>query len=163
MGRLWRRYECAGERSFHRFRLSVAAVALCVILCVLLALTGCVATKGDGKKLRDLEFTVLDRETIPQELAALIEEKKDAPFRLTYADQGYLYIARGYGSQPTTGYSVEVNGLCETEDAVCIHTNLSGPEKGEETKEIATFPYVVIQLEYIEKEVLFDQGGELWN
>ena len=46
--------------------------------------------------------------------------------------------------------------LYETEDAVHVHTNLLGPEKGEETKDAATFPYVVIQLEYIEKEVLLD-------
>ena len=44
----------------------------------------------------------------------------------------------------------------ETRDAVYIHTNLLGPEKGEETKEVTTYPYVVIQMEYIEKDVLFD-------
>ena len=51
---------------------------------------------------------------------------------------------------------MEVRELYETEDAVRIRTNLLGPEKGEETKEITTFPYVVVQLEYIEKDVIFD-------
>lgn len=99
---------------------------------------------------------MLDKDTVPEEFKLLIEEKKNAPFKLTYADQGQLYIAEGYGEQPTTGYSVKVTELYETEDTVCINTNLSGPEKGEETKETATFPYVVVQLEYIEKDVLFD-------
>ena len=49
-----------------------------------------------------------------------------------------------------------VKELYETEDAVRIRTNLLGPEKGEDIKEIATFPYVVVQLEYIDKDVLFD-------
>ena len=93
---------------------------------------------------------------VPAEFKTVIEEKKAEPFKLTYADQGILYIAEGYGTQPTTGYSVEVEELYETEDAVHIHTNLMGPEKGEETKEIATFPYVVVQLDDIKKDVLFD-------
>ena len=86
----------------------------------------------------------------------MIEENKSKPFKLTYADQGYLYIAQGYGAQKKTGYSVEVLALYETENAVYIHTNLLGPGKGEQTKEAATFPYVVVQLKYIEKNVMFD-------
>ena len=71
---------------------------------------------------------MLDKDAAPEELKLLIEENKAASFRLTYADQGALYIAEGYGAQLTTGYSVEVSGLYETEDAVYIHTNLLGPE-----------------------------------
>ncbi|HIZ74556.1 MAG TPA: protease complex subunit PrcB family protein [Candidatus Mediterraneibacter stercoravium] len=120
-----------------------------------MTVTGCVTGPKNMQKIRDLEFTVLDREAIPEELELLIEENKDEPFKLTYADQGYLYIAEGYGARLTTGYSVKVNELYEAEDAVCIHTSLLGPEKGEETKEITTFPYVAVQLEYIEKDVVF--------
>ena len=51
---------------------------------------------------------------------------------------------------------MEVKELYETEDTVRIRTNLLGPGKEEDIKEIATFPYVVVQLEYIDKDVLFD-------
>lgn len=130
----------------------------CIILAVMAVclLAGCVARPQKTQKLRDLEFTVLDKDTVPEEFALVIDEQKAEPFKLTYADQGYLYIAEGYGAQPTTGYSVEVNGLYETEDAVYIHTNLLGPEKGEEIKKARTFPYVVVRLEYVAKTVLFD-------
>lgn len=141
-----------GQRRSHRLFLA-GGIVLCAALCML---PGCVTRGQNTQKLRDLEFTVLDKDTVPEEFKLLIEENKTAPFKLTYTDQGQLYIAEGYGAQPTTGYSVEVTDLYETEDAVCINTNLLGPEKGEETKDIATFPYVVIQLEYIEKDVLFD-------
>ena len=141
-----------GQRRRHRLFLA-GGIVLCAALCML---PGCVTRGQNTQKLRDLEFTVLDKDTVPEEFKLLIEENKTAPFKLTYTDQGQLYIAEGYGAQPTTGYSVEVTDLYETEDAVCINTNLLGPEKGEETKDIATFPYVVIQLEYIEKDVLFD-------
>ena len=126
----------------------------CVTAAVFLA--GCVVKHEDTQKLRDLDFTVLNPEDAPRELQEMISEEERHPFCLTYADQGILYIAEGYGEQPTTGYSVEVRELYETEDAVHVRTNLLGPEKGEEIREIATYPCVVIQLEYIEKDVLFD-------
>ncbi len=127
------------------------------IFCLVAALlTGCITRPQKTEKLQDLEFTVLDKEAVPNELKEMIEENKSMPFKLTYADQGALYIAQGYGAQKKTGYSVEVLALYETQNAVYIHTNLLGPEKGEETKEITTFPYVVVKLDYIEKNVMFD-------
>ena len=37
----------------------------------------------DTAKIRDLEFTVIDQERIPEELKAIIEEKKVQPFKMT--------------------------------------------------------------------------------
>lgn len=134
-------------------RFLILGMVLGVMLCTA---SGCVTKRGDKQKLRDVKFTVLNKDMIPTELASQIAEKQTEPFFMTYADQGELYIARGYGEQPTSGYSVEVDSLYETADALRVHTNLLGPEKGEEIKDTATFPYVVIQLEFIEKEVLLD-------
>lgn len=132
--------------------LAVSVAALAISGCV----QGCVRQTDTAEKIRDLEFTVMDKEAVPPELSGVIDEKKEKPFQISYGDQGVLYIAEGYGGQPTSGYSVEVNSLYETEDAVCVHTSLMGPEKGEETEETVTYPYVVIQLEYIGKDVIFN-------
>lgn len=129
---------------------------IAALLALTLFLTGCAARHDSMQKLRDLKFAVLEREEEPEELRKMIDESLEEPFQIFYAEQGVLYIAEGYGCQPTTGYSVEVRELYETEDAIRIRTNLLGPEKGEEIKEIDTYPYVVVQLEYIEKDVLFD-------
>lgn len=123
---------------------------------LLLVLTGCISRPQKTQKLRDLEFTVLDKDDVPEELKEQIVENQHIPFRLTYTDQGKLYIAEGYGAQLKTGYSVEVTELYETENAVYFHTNLLGPEKGEETKDITTFPYVVVMLDAVDKTVVFD-------
>ena len=129
----------------------------CLVICLFLfTLTGCVSEPVKTEKQRDLEFTVLDKLSVPDEFQALIEEKKEKPFRLTYADAEELYIAEGYGAQLKTGYSVEVTELYETENTIFIHTNLLGPGKEEETKEITTFPYVVVKLKLIDKNVVFD-------
>ena len=138
-------------RRFKRLFLFLGAACLAAAL-----LSGCVTRSGTQEKLRDLEFTVLDKEDVPQEMKQMIEEEKAEPFRLTYTDQGSLYIAEGYGAKLTTGYSVEVTGMYEAEDEIRIHTSLLGPEKGEEIKEITTFPYVVVQLGAIDKNVIFE-------
>lgn len=129
----------------------------------MLILSACAAEPQNEEKIRDLEYTVLDKADVPQEFLTVIEDKKDRPFRLTYADGGVLYIADGYGKREKTGYRVKVTELYETEDTICFHTNLMGPEKGVETKETATFPYVVVKLDDIEKEVVFDGGRGIWN
>lgn len=132
------------------------AVLSLFLMGVVLLNTGCVSRPKKTRKLRDLEYVIVDKDLIPSELQLLIEENKSMPFKLTYSEQGKLYIVEGYGTQPTTGYSVEVNSLYETENAIYIDTNLLGPGKEEEIKEISTFPYVVVQLEALKKKVMFD-------
>lgn len=127
---------------------------LCIILLSLMA--GCSAEKLRTEKLRDIEFTVVDEENIPEELEEMIEEREEKPFKLTYADNGALYIAVGYGEQPTSGYSIEVTELYETENAIYIHTNLLGPAKDEKIVERKTYPYLVVKLEFIDKNVVFE-------
>lgn len=137
-------------------RLAAAAVLCAAAVILALLSTGCAKKHDSSRRLGNLEFTVPDIRDVPQEMQDMIAEREKEPFRITYADQGMLYIAEGYGEQPTTGYSVEVKELYETEDAVRIRTNLLGPKSGEEKLEITTFPYVVVQLGYVEKDVLFE-------
>lgn len=139
-----------------RSRPCIQICYICIICILIGHLTGCISYPQKMEKVRDLEFTVVNKEKIPDELKEAILENEKEPFHLTYADQGYLYIARGYGAQQKTGYSITVTGLYETGNAVYIHTNLMGPEKGEKTQDVVTYPYVVVKLEYNEKRVVFD-------
>ena len=86
-----------------------------LIMAVLSVLTGCVTQYDSAKKLRDLDFTVTDEEDAPEELRTMIDEAREDPYRLIFAEQGLLWIAEGYGRKETTGYSVEVRELYETE------------------------------------------------
>lgn len=124
-------------------------------LCVACILSGCSIRKESKDKIKDLDFTVIEKDKVPDELKTMIEEKKQQPFKLTYADQGWLYIAEGYGAKETSGYSIEVKECYEAENAVYIHTNLNGPAKDEKVIEKTTYPYVVVKLEFIEKNVVY--------
>ena len=130
------------------------AKGLFVLGCVLL-LCGCSVQKNDMTKIRDVEFTVVDEQKLPEELALHIAEVKKEPFEIAYGDEGYLYVAKGYGKKEVSGYSIEVEACYETENLICIKNTLLGPPKGEEIQEEETYPYIVIKMEYSEKDVVF--------
>lgn len=130
-------------------------LSIILSLCILLTLCACSAKELATEKMRDIDFTVIKEEDIPEELMTMIKEKETTPFKLTYADQGALYIAEGYGEQPTSGYSIEVKECFETKNAIYLHTNLIGPTKEERIVEKATYPYIVIKMEFIDKNVVF--------
>ena len=92
---------------------------------------------------------------IPKELAEKIEEKKSADFKLTYENDKYLYIVRGYGEQETGGYTIQILDLYLTQNAVVLHTNLKGPSKDEVKNAAPSYPYIVIRIEHTDKNVIF--------
>ena len=110
-----------------------------LILVVLSVLPGCVTQYDGVKKIRDLDFTVTDEEDAPEELRTMIDGAREEPYRLIFAEQGLLWIAEGYGK-----------------DAVHIRTRLLGPGAREEIRGVPTYPCVIVQMESIEKDVLFD-------
>lgn len=128
------------------------------VMAILMAVffNGCTMLSEERIKLRDLDFTVLSEEKIPEELKTIIEEKKAEPFKLTYSDNEYLYISIGYGEQSTGGYSIAVNELYLTDTAVYVNTNLLGPEASEKLNSTASYPYIVIKTEFLDKTVIFE-------
>lgn len=118
-------------------------------------LTGCSVEKEDQDKVRDLEFAVVSETELPEELAKLVAEKKAAPFKLTYSNDQGLYIVVGYGEQATGGYSISVRELYLTENSIVVDTELLGPQKGEEVGVEKSYPFLVIQTEYLENPVIF--------
>lgn len=128
-----------------------------LILCMLcMSVIACGKKQDPMEKIKDLEFSVISEDKLPDELLAMIEEKKTAPFKLTFQDQGFLYICVGYGEQETGGYSIAVNDLYETGNAVYIDTNLIGPGPEEKGKLAPSYPYVVVKTEFVDKPVAFD-------
>ena len=99
---------------------------------------------------------MLSEEKIPEELKTIIEEKKSEPFKLTYSDNTYLYICIGYGEQATGGYSIAVNELYLTDNAVYVNTSLLGPDASEKSNQVPTYPYIVIKTDFLDETVIFE-------
>jgi hypothetical protein len=125
-----------------------------LILMMAILLTGCQMMSSEKVKLRDLDFTIQSEETIPTEVMKMIKEKKEEPFKFTFTDGENLYICIGYGKQDRGGYSITVDALYLTEDAIYVETTLLGPDDGEKSQKIASYPYIVIKTESLDQTVV---------
>ncbi|MCI7131553.1 MAG: protease complex subunit PrcB family protein [Lachnospiraceae bacterium] len=128
-----------------------------VLLAGLLAclFAGCSIETGERQKLSEPEYTLVAQEDIPQELMEQIEAEKTEDMKLTYADDGALYIVRGYGPQPG-GSSIQVLELYYTDDGIVFDTQLvgGGENTGDETT--SAYPYIVVKLLCGEQNVVFE-------
>ena len=126
-----------------------------IILVIIVGLlSGCGMLNMERVKLRDLEFVIVSDELIPAELKTIIEERKAEEFKLTYADADALYICVGYGQQKTGGFSITVDELYLTEDAIYAETTLLGPDGSEKPSKAPSYPYIVIKTEALDETVV---------
>ena len=124
-----------------------------VFLCVLF---GCGKKEEAPEKVRDLELTVVAKENLPEELLQIVESKKATPFKFTFNDGEYLYICVGYGEQESGGYSITVEDLYLTQNAIYAKTCLIGPGPDVPDDGVYSYPYIVLKTEYLDYSVVFD-------
>lgn len=136
------------------YRLLVGVI-IAVVIVIIMYLTGCSVTQQDNGKVADIDFTVVENQDVPDELMKLIKEKKQNTLRLTYTTKEYTYMVAGYGSQPTSGYSIKVNDVYLGKNAIYVDVSLVGPTTGEQVNEMPTTPYIVIKIEKREEPVIF--------
>lgn len=127
-----------------------AALALLLVL----PLTACKMQANATKKLSDLDYAIVSGRELPKELCDILEEKKTESFKLTYEEDDRLYLCVGYGQQESGGYSIAVNDLYLTENAIYFDTSLIGPGP-EEAKGEVSYPYLTVQTKYLDKPVVF--------
>lgn len=131
-------------------------IYIALLLLTIFILSSCKATKSvDEDKIKDLDYTVVDDEGLPEVVAAKIESVKTEPFKFSYTDGEYIYIAIGYGEQPTGGYSIQVLDLFETATYIVIRTNLLGPAPEDVATTVLTYPYVVVKTTDLDLAVCF--------
>ena len=70
-------------------------LSICIICLMCFGVFACGKKQDTMEKIKDLECTIIPEENIPEELLAMIEEKKENPFKMTFEDQGFLYICVG--------------------------------------------------------------------
>lgn len=105
-------------------------------------------------KIKDIDFTVVGEDQQPDSLKDIIAEKYADPFQISYTLGEELYIAIGYGEQPSGGYSISVNAFYETKDTLVIDTTLIGPGKAENVTKTPTRPYIVVKTENIADKMI---------
>ena len=127
----------------------------CIILLSIFIGISCSCAKNETpEKTAEVDFTVVTGKDIPEELQKLIEARQKQPFSLTFSDQSYLYIVRGYGKQACSGYEIIIHDFCKTQDGLYFDSELFGPQT-DETDERSSYPYIVIKTEYTDLPVIF--------
>ena len=133
-----------------------ASVLLGVIWWSLLFLSGCNFIRIEEEPRKPLEYSIVKNEDLPAELAALIQEKKANEFQLTYQSEKDLFLIKGYGQQMSGGYSISVEELGVTSQAVFFRTQLIGPSDGKAVLSPPSYPYIVVKMEYQKEPVIFE-------
>lgn len=131
-------------------------ILIFTLLFCTLSLTGCSLAEEPIVKIRDLDFTVLDEDAIPAPLLEVIQENLSTEMKLSYQNNGTLYIARGFGQQKTGGYSIAVDQMYLAEDGIHVKFHLIGPSKDQKLSEEPSYPYLVIQTEDLGEEIVFE-------
>ncbi|MFI3237738.1 MAG: protease complex subunit PrcB family protein [Lachnospiraceae bacterium] len=132
--------------------------ALFSILILMMSFFGCsveTINQGAGEKVRDIEYTILSDDRIPEELQVLLEERKEEAFSMTYSDKEHMYICIGYGEQEYCGHSIVINQLFLGEYGILIDTSLLGPDAGKEKIDEKQYPYIVMKTEWMQEVPLY--------
>lgn len=138
----------------YEYQKRILSAFLVCLMCM--SVYACGKQQDPMEKIKDLDCTVIAEENIPEELFDMIEQKKTDAFKITFEDKGFLYICVGYGTQQTGGYSIALNALYETVNAIYVDTNLIGPAPEEKSNQVESYPYIVIKTEFLDKPVVFD-------
>ena len=83
-----------------------------------LLLSGCRFVRVEEEERKPVDYIVVERRDIPEELSRLMEEKKEKEFQLSYETGEDLYLAKGYGRQMSGGYSIQVEELGESSNVI---------------------------------------------
>ena len=114
------------------------------------------AAKQEPKKLKDIDYTILENRDIPEKLMETSEQKKGAEFKLSFETDQDLYLVHGYGEQETGGYSIVVRDLYLTENALYFDTELLGPKNGSDPPKKPSYPYIVVKTKKYKQNIVFE-------
>ena len=132
-----------------------AAGLVCIFL-LMVILTGCQLIRIEEGERTPLKYTIVKQEEIPAEAVELMEQKKEKTFQMTYQVGDVRYLMKGYGEQLTGGYSIQVEELGATSQAIFFRTRLIGPSEGKTVISPPSYPYIVVKMAWQKEPVIFE-------
>ena len=141
------------SEKFRKFLVMAAGV---LVISAATVISGCRANISGTESDRMVEYTVICGDAIPEEFKKQINESKAKAMKLTYKDDEYLYIAEGFGTKETGGYSITVNQFYVKDKAMYFDTKLLAPKEGVTVRRQPSYPYIVIKTELSELPVVFE-------
>ena len=106
---------------------------------ILMLLASCRITDVSEGERKELSYAIVKPGDFPPEIDQILRRKKESAFQMAYE------ILRGYGKQKSGGFSIQIEEVSKSENAVFVRTKLVGPAAKEEQKGAASCPYVVLK------------------
>ncbi len=110
----------------------------------------------DRQKIKDVSYTIVEDNYIPEKLLEVINQKKEAEFKISFENNDDLYLVHGYGEQETGGYSIVVRDLYLTKNALYFDTELLGPKNGSDPQKKPSYPYIVVKTKKYNQNIVFE-------
>lgn len=105
---------------------------------------------------KKLNYNIVPDDEAPDILLDTMETQKQQGFKLTYRDQGDLWIAVGYGEKTTVGYNISIEEIYDNGSKVHVQTAIIGPEKSSYPEAKPSWPHIIIKIENCSSEVYFE-------
>lgn len=131
------------------------SLRMVIFLGLIFCLGGCSFVKVEKGEGQEVDYTVVKEEDLPEDIKTLTEERKKREFQMAYQSGNELYLVKGYGQQMGGGYSIQVEELSVTEEAILFKTNLLGPSQEEKQTMEPSYPYIVVKMEYRNLPIIF--------
>lgn len=101
---------------------------------ILMLLASCRITDVSEGERKELSYAIVKPGDFPPEIDQILRRKKESAFQMAYESGDDLYILRGYGKQKSGGFSIQIEEVSKSENAVFVRTKLVGPAAKEEQK-----------------------------
>ena len=128
---------------------------ICLGLLALALFGGCRFIRIEEEARTPVKYSVVNAKELPAEILEMIEEKKTETFGMSCQCGDDLYLIRGYGQQMTGGYSIQVEELARSSNALFFRTKLLGPKDGQMQGE-PSYPYIVVKTDFLDIPVTYE-------
>ncbi len=132
---------------------------LCFLLVgMLLIMFGCQREEKHERSyesMTDLTYEIVSGSDVPHKVNEKIFKEKEKGFGFTYRDGDVMYIVFGFGRQNTGGFSIQMAAAKESETEILIEAKLIAPGPEEVVSTSPSYPYLILKMENVEKDVQF--------
>lgn len=122
-----------------------------------LACSGCTQIEPERsyEGAEDRAYEIVSGSDVPYKVNEKIFKSKEKGFGFSYRDGNVMYVAFGFGTQSTGGFSIQVLAVKETDTAVLIEAQLIPPGAEEVITPQPSQPYLILKMDNVEKDVEF--------
>lgn len=103
-----------------------------------------------------IQFTILEEDNIPISVKEWVEQNKERESNIIIDDNDKSYIAIIRGEKRTGGYSISIKDIEEQDESILVKVEYLDPDPEKMVMQIITYPFLVIELEKIEKKSMIE-------